>query len=129
MKQRTQFDGLGDKISQETAIDFTGAEDVTRQEFARETDVAYILQRYGLPRSDGQFGEQFQTTDLQEAIRLQQELQAAYQRLPEHIRRAYGSWGGVIAAADRGELTADDLKVVDERQEEATAPIEPLSNT
>lgn len=124
IKQRDQFDGLGDEVSANTALDFTGAEDVTRQEFLRETDVNYILQRYGLPRADPQFGEQFADVDLQRAIELQDELQAAYQRLPERLRRDYGSWGGIIAAADRGELTADDLKVVDEQQNAAAAPKE-----
>lgn len=130
IKQRDQFDGLGDQVSADTALDFTGAEDVTRQEFLRETDVNYILQRYGLPTANPQFGEQFADIDLQRAIQLQQELSDAYQRLPERLRRDYGSWGGIIAAADRGELTAADLKAVDEQQEQATAPkpTEPLSN-
>jgi len=118
---RMQFDGLGDQVSAETAISFIGAEDVTRQEFMRETDVNYIINRYGLPgQQQQQFGESFQGTDLQEAIRLQNELKNAFERLPEALRRQYGSWGGVIAAADRGELTADDLKVVDEEQDVAT---------
>lgn len=121
--QRDQFDGRGDEISAMTAKSFVGAVDVTRQEFLRETDVNYILQRYGLPGAQNpRFGEQFADVDLQRAIQLQEELAEAYQRLPERLRRDYGSWGSIIAAADRGELSADDLKVVDEQQETVTAP-------
>lgn len=119
MKQRDQFDGLGDKFSEASAMMFEGAVDVTRQEFAKETEVEFILQRYGVPTGQGRYGEVDTTVDLQEAIRLQSELAAAYGRLPETLRQRYGNWAEIIAAADAGELRSEDLAAVDGEQNAA----------
>lgn len=130
MEYRTQFDGLGDQVSSATAIDFTGVVDMTRQEFQAETDVNYILRRYGVPASPaGEFGEQFQGIDLQEAIKLRRQLDDAWSRLPEPLRREYGNWAQVIQAADQGQLSADDLRAVDEQQNNSvsTEPKHPAS--
>lgn len=116
---RDQFDGLGDQISEETGVVFDSTQDITRQEYKKETEVDFILQRYGLPTPTGRFGEYDSTVDLQEAIRLQGELAAAFDRLPEKLRQQYGSWAAIIEAADRGVLSPEDLKHVDEQQNEA----------
>lgn len=130
---RTQFDGLGDLYSENSAIAFPRSDDRTRQEFKRETEVQFILDRYGLAAPQATYGEVDRTVDLQEAIRLRGELDAAWERLPEALRREYGSWSSVIQAADEGRLTSKDLEVVSAEQDKALnkepdkAPTEPDS--
>lgn len=117
--QRDQFDGLGDQISEATTHLFDPTQDITRQEYKKETEIDFILQRYGVPQPSGRFGEFDSSVDLQEAIRLQGELAQAFDRLPDHLRQKYGSWAAIIDAADRGELTGKDLEAVDAQQNEA----------
>lgn len=125
---RQQNDGKELEFSELSAIHFNPDDDVTRQEHKRETEIDYILSRYGLPpQQQGRYGETDSTVDLQEAIRLQNELHDAFQRLPEALQRQYGSWGSIIAAADRGELTPEQLGVVDAEQNRAVPTDKPAS--
>lgn len=102
---RTQTDGLGDEVSQATRLHFPGDEPGARQEFKQQTDVNYIMKRYGgVPQGLSQFGEVDYTLNLQEALTRASEAKAAYDRLPQELRQRYPSWPAILDATMRGEI-------------------------
>lgn len=122
-QHRTQLDDDQDTYSYDSGIDFTGTEDLARQEFFDETEISTILRRH--PMQAGapmQSGEVDQTTTLHDVFMAAERLRERYTLLPEQIRKRYRSWSEVIAAAERGELTDKDLEAA---SAEKVAPAEP----
>lgn len=82
----------------------TAEEDMARQEHALSTDIGYQIARYGVGHPVN-YGEQnFELMDLTTALRIVEESQAAWLRLPKVVRDRYQSWRNVEKAAASGEL-------------------------
>lgn len=82
----------------------TAEEDMARQEYALQSDLAYQVQRFGV----GQFGrsgvQDFDLMDLTKALAVIEESQQRWLSLPKVVRDRYQSWQNVERAAESGEL-------------------------
>lgn len=137
--ERTQIDGLQGCYSVATGISFIGAVDCCRQEFRAETDVNSILKRFGasFPAQLPAIGVRDFTVDLQRALQLVNEGEAAYRRLAPEVKAEFKSWRDVAAAADSGylerffkKLTAEQAAVkaaADAKAAEPATPAAPVS--
>lgn len=80
--------------------------DTARQEFAKEADINHMLSRFGVvpERGTPTFGEWDETLDLQQAITSVAEAKAAFERLPEELRKKFNNMEEVLAAYNNGGL-------------------------
>lgn len=105
---RDQFEGQWeqDGVSIATGLFCPESEDVTRQEFAEETDINKILKKFGgaFDSRPVSYGEYDFDVDLQEGIASIRAAQASWLRLPAEIRRRYPSWPQFLAAVEAGEV-------------------------
>ncbi|QCQ85140.1 internal scaffolding protein [Blackfly microvirus SF02] len=126
---RSQADDLGDAYSNITALTFQGEESLTRQEFAEETDINYILRRHGASeqRIANYGGEVDYNLDLQQALSARDAATRANIQVPEEIRHKYPDWVSVLRGADNGEYQRDLQQLADKQHaaklktDEATA--------
>lgn len=104
---RTQVDGLGDEASAKVTIDCSDDVDRARQEFKKETDVNYILTRFGLPASGRpmMFTDVDYTIDLQQAFSAMEQAKHAHRALPDNLRQKYTTWRDLLNALENGTLT------------------------
>lgn len=112
-------------ISTETGIDCTDDPGITRQEMKNETDVNFILSRFGVNGLNQRplvYGETDYTLDLQGAYFAIEAAQAAYSALPDEIKKKYRTWPDFLNAIERGEVK--DLKPV-EAAPISTEPVTP----
>lgn len=97
-----------DRRSLATGIEFDPDGGITRQEFAQEADINWLVQRYGGVPDTGRpvrFGEFDFDMDLTASFEALAVARDQYQSLPEELRRAYPSVEALVSALDRGEIT------------------------
>lgn len=131
---RTQKDAVGkkgDALSLATGTDFTGTEDMARQEFAAEVNINNILTKHGVPLSTRQptFGAFNYDMDLHQATATIREAQAAFTRLPKELREKYRNWAGVLEAVERGELNTINPKPDEKAQPSGPTGSAPSTGT
>lgn len=80
--------------------------DVTRQEFAQEADINYMLSRFGVtaPRGSPTYGEWDDTIELQTALNSVREAEDGYYQLPKELREKFPSMEDFLTAVDNGSL-------------------------
>lgn len=80
--------------------------DRARQEFAQESDINYMLSRFGItpPRGAPVYGEWDDSIDLQIALESTRETEAAFKALPRELRHKFGSMAEILKAVDNGSL-------------------------
>ena len=108
-----------DDISDANGLD-TGTETTTRQEFAQEADINYILDRFGVNQQQRPvtYGEVDYTVDLQQTLHAAEQLKRAHLNVPDELRDKYPTWESVLAAAETGEYQ-NDLDTVKLAREQA----------
>lgn len=82
--------------------------DPTRQEYAEQQDINWIVQRFGGNLVTGlkpQYGENNFDLDLMGALETMTVAQDQYNALPAKLRQAYPSISSLVEALERGELT------------------------
>ena len=86
--------------------DATGNKDMARQEFKDESDLHYMLQRFGIvqPRGAPTYGTWDDTIDLQTAINNTREAQAAFRQLPQDLQQQVGTLENLLNAVESGAL-------------------------
>lgn len=107
IRSQETFEDDGDEFSEKAGTD-TGEDTKVRQEFKEESEINSLLERAGLNPLQGRqpiFTETDYTLDLQRAYTAVQEAAAAYQRLPDEIKKQYPSWESVVKAVEAGKLT------------------------
>lgn len=82
----------------------TAGEDMCRQEYALQADLAYQVQRFGAGQPFQNGNVDFDAMDLTHALQIVEEAQLAWLQLPKVIRDRYQSWQNVERAARSGEL-------------------------
>lgn len=82
----------------------TASEDMCRQEYALQSDLAYQVQRFGVGHHGVSGVVDFDHMDLTTALALVEESNQAWLRLPKVVRDRYASWANVEKAAASGEL-------------------------
>jgi len=82
----------------------TAAEDMARQEYRLQADLAYQVQRFGAGQPFQNGAVDFDMMDLTTAMGVIEEAHLAWARLPKVVRDRYASWANVEAAAKSGEL-------------------------
>lgn len=115
---RTQTDELQDSYSKLTALDCSDLPDRTRQEFKEETDVNYILTRYGAnaPLTQAIYGEVDYNMDLQQSLAAIETAQDAVRKLPWALRDKYYHWEMLMEGMRSGEFKKDlDAHLAEER--------------
>lgn len=129
---RTQQDGQGDRVSEETGTIFDPDDNRARQEFRDDADINKLLARHGvtavLNQREGVYGEVNYDLDLQGAYTAQREASDAYGALPAEVREKYPTWEDVLAAANRGEVVMKDGKAALAETEEKPENVEPPSD-
>lgn len=106
---RTQWDDLGDEISEKSGTLIEGAS-LTRQEFKDDTDVNKILERLGVDaqlRNDAQYVEVDYTVDLQRAHQLLTEASNTQLNIPDELKDKYPNWYALMQAVESGEYAKD----------------------
>lgn len=85
--------------------------DMARQEFKQESDINYMLSRFGItpPRGAPTYGEWDDTIDLQKAIDMTKKAQVAYRRLPKELRDKFDNMGDFLDAVENGSLVTKDI--------------------
>lgn len=92
---RAPYNYDADAVSRETAIDFTGQETMTQQQFAEECDINTIVKRFGitgqLPNGINmpQSGDFTQVTDFHTAMNLVREAEQAFLQIPGEVRARF----------------------------------------
>lgn len=106
---RTQVDDLAEEYSLLTQLDCSDFPDQTRQEFKQETNVNYILSRFGVntPLRETAYGEIDYNMDLQQSLTAINEAQQAVRKLPEPLRDKYYHWELLLEGMRSGQLKAD----------------------
>lgn len=113
VRSQNEPDDEKEKYAMIDTIDFTDHEnplvkDTARQEHKKETDVNFILGRFGLgSQFPGQFGEVDYNIDLQAAYAVTEEVEAAHSKLPPSLRKKYPSWEHVLTAINNGTFEAE----------------------
>lgn len=79
-------------------------DDMARQEYALQSDLAYQVQRFGVGHHGVSGVVDFDAMDLTTALQIVEESSQAWLRLPKVIRDRYQSWANVEKAAQTGEL-------------------------
>lgn len=84
--------------------------DMTRQEFAKEADINYMLSRFGITPERGAptYGEWDDNIELQTALQSVAEARTAYRDLPEELRRKFNSMEDILTAYNNGSLIIND---------------------
>lgn len=90
--------------------DLAENKDMTRQEFAKDADINYMLSRFGITPERGAptYGEWDDNLDLQQAIAAVTEARSAYRDLPEELRKKFNSMEELIQAYANGSLVIKD---------------------
>lgn len=106
---RSQADNLGDLYSAATGTD-CGDEVLTRQEFAQEADINYILNRFGVDQQARPI--QYGTTvdynlDLQQALTALDQVKAINTTIPQELRHKYPTWRELLNATESGAYQHD----------------------
>lgn len=80
----------------------------TRQEFKKDTDVNFLVKKYGgnIPMGNVRFGIQEFGVDRLEALQRMESAQARYDALPPEVRAEYPSWDSVMTAIVNGTFKA-----------------------
>lgn len=91
-----------DRVSEGLQCD--PSQDMCRQEYALQTDLAYQIQRFGAGQPFQNGVVDFDGMDLTTAYGLIERAQLAWAELPRVVRDRYGSWQNVERAAQSGEL-------------------------
>lgn len=105
---RSQADNLGDQMSAETATHIDPEDFVTRQEFAEESDINYILQRYTGGRGRiPMYEENDYTLDLQTALTAAQFLKEANLKAPDELASKYPTPNAIIEGINSGNYQKD----------------------
>lgn len=96
---RSQLDSF-DADSLASGIAFDPSENMTRQEFKDETDINWLLNKYGaLPQMrEPQFQDVDYDMDLLTAYEAVRQAQTVFGNLPHDIREKFGSWESLAAA-------------------------------
>lgn len=102
-------------------VSCTAAEDMTRQEYAVQSDIAFQIQRFGVGHQGVSGVVDFDQMDLTTAMSLIEESAQRWLELPRVIRDRYQSWANVEKAAQSGEL-AQVLKAAGVAAATAAAP-------
>lgn len=117
---RSQADNQGDTYSWETALD-TGEETLVRAEYAREADINYILESYGLAQTQRPIqwgGEVDYTLDLQKAMMATEQAESAHRTIPAELKNKYPTYREWLNAINSGEYMSD-LQDLTERKKAA----------
>lgn len=106
---QTDSDEVRDARSLATGIAFDPSSDPTRQEFAEESDINFLIRRYGRIPDTGmavRFGEQLSfDMDLMTAFEAMSNARASYDQLPDHVRAKYPTIESLMAGLESGELS------------------------
>lgn len=97
-----------DRRSRETVIVCDLDADATRQEFAQEADINWLVQRYGANFAGGvpvRYGDHDFDLDLTSAYEQLSAAQATFNDLPPKLRKAYPTITSLMEALERGDLT------------------------
>lgn len=86
--------------------DGTDNKDMARQEYKDESDINYMLSRFGItsPRGAPVYGEWDDSIDLQIAIESVREARQGYNDLPRELRDKFPTMEEFLRAVDNGEL-------------------------
>lgn len=80
-------------------------EDMTRQEFAQEADINFLLRKYGaVPQRPVTYGEVDFDLDFQQARLAMRDVAEGYARLPESVRQRFPTLDSLLAALASGEV-------------------------
>lgn len=126
---RSRSDDLdtNEHYGQLAMLDCSGSEDRARQEFKTETDVNYILRRFGVegnaPQRPLQYGEGDYTLDLQQAYDVVDQTKAAWHKLSPSARTKMPTWRHMLEAMASGRI-AEYLK---RPQDPKNVPPDPAS--
>jgi len=82
----------------------TEGEDMARQEYALQSDLAYQVQRFGVGHHTKSGAVDFDSMDLTTALGLVEASSQQWLQLPKVVRDRYQSWANVEKAAATGEL-------------------------
>lgn len=97
--------------------DPTGTEtenkDETRQEYAKDADINYMLSRFGLVPARGTptYGEWDDSMDLQQALTSVSEAKSAYNDLPKALKEKFANIEELLTAYNNGSLVIKDGEV------------------
>lgn len=116
-----QFDGLEEEISLATRTP-VGTTSMTRQEFAEEADINYLLTRFGVNqagRANPEYGMEIDySMDLQQALQAAEAGRNAHAQMPPELRSLYPTWAHMAAAIENGEYQKSLEKLEDRRNME-----------
>lgn len=86
--------------------------DMTDQSFKDESDINYMLSRFGItqPRGAPQYGTWDDSIDLQMAIESVREARAGYDTLPKELREKFPSMEYFLRSVDNGSLVLKDAE-------------------
>lgn len=112
---RRQGDQLGDAASDDARIIFSpddpDSRDTARREFKKETDINYILSRFGVgAQRPLSYGTADYEIDLQNGLEAVRESQRAWKRLPADLKKRFPTWLSLLRAIDLGEFTITNEK-------------------
>nr|QJB20329.1 MAG: internal scaffolding protein [Microvirus sp.] len=103
--------------------------DPTRQEFAQEADINWLVQRYGGQFAGGvppKYGDNDFDIDLTTAYERMAEAQAMFDALPLKLRQAYPSITSLVEALEGGELSLTPDNPVSEAPAATQEPEKPV---
>lgn len=133
IKWRYAYDGLGDEVSDATALD-TGDETPVVQSAAEDADINNIVRRFGLTGQAPQFnrepfyGDFTEVPDFQSALDRMREAERSFNDLSADVRRRFDNepaklWEYLHSEFDEKKLAeARELGLVD-REEAPPAPM------
>lgn len=104
---RSQADDLGDEVSAANGVDCSDAFDHARQEFLEETDVHYVLSRYGVGAFQARqpsYGDTDFDLDLHSAYVARRSADHAFRVLPFELQQRFRDVEGMLDAMNTGEL-------------------------
>lgn len=107
------LDASTNAIIEEQNGDLTDNKDITRQEYAQDADINYMLSRFGIEPKRGTptFGEWDDTLDLQQALTSVAEAKTAYADLPPELKNKFSSMEDLLKAYNNGALVIKDGEV------------------
>lgn len=98
--------------------------DMARQEFKDESDIHYMLQRFGLvqPRGAPTYGVWDDSIELQTALASTRQAQTAFKQLPPDLQQKVGSIENLVNAALSGAIEIKNEPAPSEPAPSAPAP-------